>query len=255
MDMTKFYREEDLFPREFAAWEERPYGLLFLDARNRDSYDSNHALLFRDRVTDLSAALRDIVAFYTAKGIRPILYQSISEEGYFDEIGPELAAHGFGHWNEVQKYMVLAEASTIRPNPEIEIRKISRWDESYRTEIFEKAGEPWEAPVAEKALAKSNTLFWVAYRGDRPVGMMHSHITEGVCRVDYLLVLPEARNRGVGRALTHSFVEYCAANHITDCYLWPGGETAERLYYEAGFRPVETKQAARAAYRATEENQ
>jgi len=32
--------------------------------------------------------------------------------------------------------------------------------------------------------------------------------------------------------------------------LWPDGETAERIYYQAGFRYVETKQVGRAIYRA-----
>ena len=29
MDMTRFYREEDLCPREFTGMTERPWGILF----------------------------------------------------------------------------------------------------------------------------------------------------------------------------------------------------------------------------------
>ena len=76
-------------------------------------------------------------------------------------------------------------------------------------------------------------------------------ITNGVCRVDYLLVSREYRNIGVGRTLINSFVEYCIVNQIDNCYLWLDGETAEKLYYEAGFRYAETKQAGRARYKTT----
>lgn len=37
-------------------------------------------------------------------------------------------------------------------------------------------------------------------------------------------------------------------NKIENCFLWPDGESAERIYDEAGFRLVEAKMAGRACY-------
>lgn len=247
MNLEKIYTEEDLFPREITSCEERDYGFLFYNEENRESYDSNHAVIFRDRINDIGRVLDDVVRFYTKKGMTPIIYQSISDEGYFDEIAKSLAAHGFEYWTEQQKYMVLTGTNTIIPNPDIEVRRVTHWDDEYATEIFEKAGEPWEIDVARRALQNSSTIFFVAFYCGKPVGMSHCHLSDGVCRVDYLLVSKESRNIGVGRALIHSFVEYCTYNKITDCYLWPDGETAEKIYYEAGFRHIETKLAGRAA--------
>lgn len=34
-------------------------------------------------------------------------------------------------------------------------------------------------------------------------------------------------------------------NHIANCYLWSDGETAKKVYREAGFRTVAIKQAGR----------
>ena len=107
-------------------------------------------------------------------------------------------------------------------------------------------GEPWGIDVVKKALLNKNTLFFVAFYREVPVGMTYCHITDDVCRVDYLLVSKEYRNKGIGRAIIDSFVKYCEQNKIKNCYLWPDGETAEKIYYEAGFRLVETKQAGRA---------
>ncbi len=248
MYLEKIYKEEDLFPQKIAFWEEREYGFLFYNVDNKDSYDSNHAVIFKNRICDLNQVLDDIVKFYVEKGIRPIVYQSISDEGYFEEIKSILSDHGFESWTESQRYMILSEPSTITPNAEIMIEKISEWQEKYGAEIFEKAGEPWETAVAKKSLENRNTLFFAAYYNEKPVGVTYAHLCDGVCRVDYLLVSKEHRNIGVGRALINRFVEYCRANQINNCFLWPDGETAERIYYEAGFRHVDTKQAGRASY-------
>ena len=242
--------EEDLFPKEITNWIERPYGFLFYNDENKDSYDSNHAIIFRDRVTGLEQVLEDIVQFYSKKGIRPSIYQSITDDGYFEQICDELTRHGFDFWTETQKYMVLLEENYIQPNSNITVKKVTRWDDAFAIHIFEAAGEPWEIDVAKKALNKANTLFFVAYDNNVPVGMSHCHVADDVCRVDYLLVATDCRNKGVGRALIHHFVEYCNAHQIENCYLWPDGETAEKIYLEAGFRVVATKQAGRAAYRA-----
>lgn len=160
---------------------------------------------------------------------------------------------GFESWSEVQKYFILAEENKIVVNPEIAVSKISEWKEEYGTEIFEKAEEPWEIPVARKSLSNKNTLFFVACFEGKPVGMTYGHVRDGVCRVDYLLVSKEHRNIGVGRALISSFVEYCKENKIENCFLWPDGETAERIYCEAGFCYLETKLAGRASYVGSKE--
>lgn len=61
MDLEKIYKEEDLFPREITKFEEREYGLLFFDEMNKDSYDSNHAVIFQNRVKNLEQVLGDIM--------------------------------------------------------------------------------------------------------------------------------------------------------------------------------------------------
>ena len=72
-----------------------------------DSYDSNHAVIFRDIINHLSDALKDIVVFYREKGLTPIIYQSTLDNGYFTEIKDDLSREGFNSWIEEQKFMVL----------------------------------------------------------------------------------------------------------------------------------------------------
>lgn len=248
MNLEKIYVEEDLFPREITSYEQRDYGYLFYNMENKDSYDSNHAIIFKEKIYDLELVLKEISEFYSEKGIKPNIYQSIREEGYFKEIQGQLEAHGFECWTEAQRYMILLEKNGILSNSEICVKIITEWNDEYGKEIFEKADEAWGIDVVKRALKNDNTVFFVAFYKGKPVGMTYCHITDGICRVDYLLVSKEYRNIGVGRAIINSFVEYCHSNQIEDCYLWPDGETAEKIYYEAGFRHVETKQAGRAIY-------
>lgn len=249
MDFTKCYLEEDLFPKEITSYTEKDYGILFFNEQNKDSYDSNHAIIYKDRIKNLPAVLTDIVAFYKEKGTNPIIYQSMLDNRYFEEIRDELDAVGFDSWIEEQKYMVLAAENSIVPNPKITVIKEEKWRDEFGTEIFIKAEEPWEIDVVKRSLENSNTIFFVAYLKGKPIGMLHSHVTENVCRIDYLLVSKEHRGIGAGRAIVSMFVEFCKIHGIGNCYLWPDGDTPERIYYEAGYRYIETKWAGRASYR------
>jgi len=40
--------------------------------------------------------------------------------------------------------MVLCENNRIAPNPDVDVQRVCEWKEEYGTEIFVKAGEPWE---------------------------------------------------------------------------------------------------------------
>ncbi len=253
MNLEKIYREEDLFPREMVKYEEREYGLLFYDENNKDSFDSNHAVIFRNKVSDIEKTLEDITRFYSQKETNPIIYQATAEEGYFREIQDAFTGAGFDWWEEEQKYMTLSEQNRIVPNPQITVKKVTEWDPEYETEIFEAAGEPWEIDVAKNAMKNSNVIFLVAYYENKPVGMVHVHVRDGVCRGDYLLVSKKYRKIGVGRALMYHLVEYCKSGNIENFYLWVEKETAERIYIEAGFREIEVKKAARAAKKTEED--
>ena len=107
MNLQDCYMEEDLFPMIFAEYEERAYGILFYNAENKDSFDSNHAVIYKDRIHDIRQVLTDIVGFYKMNGSRPIIYQSMSDDDWFGEIKNELNEAGFESWVEEQEYMLI----------------------------------------------------------------------------------------------------------------------------------------------------
>ena len=128
MNLTDCYLEEDLFPKIFTNYEERDYGILFYNTENKDSFDSNHAVIYKDKIQNLQQVLSDIAKFYKAKGSHPIIYQSMLDDNWFDEIKDELSAAGYKSWIEDQEYMLLTGKNIIVPNPEIQVSKVDKWD-------------------------------------------------------------------------------------------------------------------------------
>ena len=247
MDLKNGYLEEDLFSKMFTNFEERPYGILFYNEENRDSYDSNHAVIYKDRTDDLNAVLSDIIDFYTSKNLRPIIYQSMLDDGWFEEISDELTAAGFKNWTELQEYMLPTGENKIVPNPELEVLKIETWDDELKT-VFLEAEDPWEIDVARTSLDDPGSWMFAARENGKTIGLLYGHISDIACRGDYLLVSKKHRRIGAGRALFHAYVEWCKQKGIDNAYLWPDGETPKRIYQEGGYELVEIRKAGRAVY-------
>ena len=245
MNLRDCYVEEDLFPMIFTEYEERDYGILFYNTENRDSFDSNHAVIYKDRIHDIRQVLADIVKFYKAKGSRPIIYQSMLDDNWFDEIKDELAAAGFKSWIEDQEYMLQSHGNLIIPNPEITVKKVSEWNDEIEN-VFIEAEEPWGIMVAKQTLAYPKAWMFAACLNRKVIGLLYGHISERACRVDYLLVSKKHRKAGAGRALFYHFVEWCRQNGIENTYIWPDGDTPKRIYEEGGYSVVEVRKAGRA---------
>ena len=248
MDLHDCFELEDLFPRSFTDYEERSYGILFFNTQNKDSFDSNHAVIFRDRIKNITTVLEDIVDFYYEKKLTPMIYQATREQGYFSEIAEELSDAGFDSWTEEQKFMVLTAENTIRPNTTVTVRRTVSWDPSFE-QIFAEAEEPWETEVARRSLADPDTAMWVSYSDERPIGILYCIKNGNACRLNYVLVSKLHRNAGAGRTLTYNFIEWCRENAIQKVFLWPNGKHPEKIYFEGGFRYAETVNAGRALYR------
>ena len=247
MTLQDCYVEEDLFPMIFTGYEERDYGILFYNTENKDSFDSNHAVIYRDRIRDLRHVLTEIAQFYKMKGSRPIIYQSMLDDNWFDEIKDELTVAGYKSWVEDQEYMLLAGKNNIIPNQKIEVKKVSEWNGELE-KVFVEAEESWEIMVAKRTLNHPKSWMFAAFLNEKIIGLLYGHVSERACRVDYLLVSKKHRKMGAGRVLFYNYVEWCRQNGIENTYIWPDGDTPKRIYEEGGYRVVEVRKAGRAVF-------
>ena len=110
MNLRDCYIEEDLFPKIFAEFEERDYGILFYNTENKDSFDSNHAVIYRERVQNLQAVLSDIAEIDETFFPNDDIIMEMMKKDFFEETGEGRKLNSFVHfimWNVLNADCVL----------------------------------------------------------------------------------------------------------------------------------------------------
>jgi ribosomal protein S18 acetylase RimI-like enzyme len=85
----------------------------------------------------------------------------------------------------------------------------------------------WRARVADGPC-------FIAYDGDDPVGMVGGQVVDGEAQLISMWVAPEARRRGIGRALVDAVVAWSAGRPLA-LRVMHGNDPAIRAYEEQGF--------------------
>lgn len=143
-------QEEIDFPKRFASYLEKDYGILFYMEDNKDSYDGNHACIYPEKITDLGAVLDDITTFYKELGMRASIYHPFVKD-YFKKKETILNAHGYTYTPEDDhRVMLLTEENMIDAPKRLDIRVLTEWDEHVATDILIPSDEPWEIEVTKK---------------------------------------------------------------------------------------------------------
>ena len=232
-------QEEIDFPKRFASYEEKEYGILFYMTDNKDSYDGNHGCIYPERIEDLGAVLDDITDFYSRLGIRASIYHPFVKN-YFKDNESILNAHGFTYTpEEDHRVMLLIEENRIRVPKRLEIRVLHEWDERVATDILIPSGEPWEVDVTKKRIAADGAYLFVGYIDGQAVVYTDIHKSEhGNTRFDYIVTSKEHRGKGYAGELLSFVVEYCKENKFPMCWQWAG--PSENICYRAGFREMFT---------------
>jgi len=102
-----------------------------------------------------------------------------------------------------------------------------------------------EVGAMSSAYAGDRAIYLVVVDGDRVVGgggiAPLAGGDEGTCELRKMYFLPEARGRGVGRALLARCLDEARARGFATCYLetLTGMDAAQHLYERLGFRRLE----------------
>jgi len=239
--------EEIEFPKLFASYEEKDYGILFYMKDNRDSYDGNHACIYPDKIVDLGAVLDDITEFYKKLGISASIYHPFKKD-YFKDNLDILKAHGYTYTAEDEhRVMLLTAENNISTPKRLDIRVLKSWDEHVATDILIPSGEPWEVDVTKKRAEQEGTYLFVGYLDDKAVVYTDIHKSKyGNTRFDYIVTAKEQRRKGYASELLSFVVEYCKENRFPLCWQWAG--PSENICYKAGFREAFTMEAGYAKF-------
>lgn len=240
--MEAIKQEEIDFPKCFASYVEKEYGILFYMENNKDSYDGNHACIYPHKITDLGEVLDDIKEFYKKFGIRATIYHPHKKD-YFRQNEKILNAHGYTYTPEDdRRVMLLTEENQITTPKRLTIRVLNEWDERVATDILIPCGEPWEFDVTKNSIEKEGALLFAGYLDKKAVVYTLIHRSElGNTRFDYLVTNKEYRGNGYASELLSFVTDYCRQNDFPVCWQWAG--PSEHICYRAGFREAFTMEA------------
>ena len=195
--MEKGIRQEEIeFPKRFASYEEKDYGILFYMSDNKDSYDGNHACIYPERIKDLGKVLDDITDFYGKLGIRASIYHPYVKD-YFKDNEAVLNAHGYTYTpEEDHRVMLLTADNQIKESGRLEIKVLNTWDERVATDILVPGGEPWEVDVTRKRIEQDGAYLFVGYLEGKAVVYTDIHKSDyDNTRFDYIVTAKEPEYR------------------------------------------------------------
>jgi hypothetical protein len=250
--MTEFLeiiaREEQEFPRLFANYDERKYGILFYNAKIKDHHDSNHAVIFPEKVDSLIVVLNDITEFYQSKGIQPALFHP-SYENYFINNAKTLKQCGYEFMTALDSRIMILQNTTMQPLiGRLDIRQITEYsmieDGSYFIEH-----DDFLTEIYKNCINKNGHYLFVGYFEDKPVTLLSFHVSKyGCTRFDEMKTANQYKNNGFAREMNKFAANFCIKNNLPVAYQWPAHGTSERITSEAGFQESFTLPSGWASY-------
>lgn len=102
-------------------------------------------------------------------------------------------------------------------DPNVQIRLAGPEDKETVTRVMQEAGLETEAALAE------GTTYWIATRGNQPVGAIGLEHGDGASLLRGAAVLPGARGTGLGRRLVMGAVQYAQGRGDRAIYMFSKG--------------------------------
>ena len=246
-------KAEQAFPKLFSFYEERPYGILFYNAKIKDHHDSNHAVLYPEKISDLNAVLIDIRCFYQNKGIVPAIYHPMTVENYFIDNAAILKSNGYEFMTALDaRIMVLKRTVIIPLSNKLDIRQIKDISVIENGSFFVEHDE-YLTEIYKNCIGKENHYLFVGYYEEKPVTLISFHVSEyGCTRFDEMKTAKEYMGRGFAREMNKYAANFCISNNLPAAYQWPAHGTSERITSEAGFQVSFTLPNGYACYAITD---
>jgi GNAT superfamily N-acetyltransferase len=247
----RIIKTEEEFPKHFADYIEKPYGIIFYNEEDKESHDSNHAILYPENINNLESVLREITVFYLEKDIVPRINHpykiSYFEENkrIFEKCGYEITA-----FKDYEILTLTSKNTLIKGDNLLNIHLIKQWDERIANDIFLPIGEEYEVEVLKRSMLMSGNYVFVGYIENKAVAIIYFHVSAYDCiRFDYIVTAKEHRGKGYAREMQKAAVEYCMNNNLLNCYMWCANQISEKICQESGFRLAFKLPAGAAVYK------
>ncbi|MDP4146535.1 MAG: GNAT family N-acetyltransferase [Bacillota bacterium] len=210
--------------------------MIYYNDNNKSSHDSNHAILYTDKIDNLDIVLDDISEFYLQRGITPRIYHPYIN-GFLEQNKQIFLNHGYDiEIYDSCQYMLLTGENKINVTKRLSIKRLREWDERIASQIFIPNDKEYAINVIKEAVKNEKYHLFVGYLDDIVVTVASIFYSNyGCARLDDVETAITQRNNGYSRELISHLVEYHKENSKAAFYLWAENPTAIKIYTEAGF--------------------
>lgn len=231
------------YAKRFTNSAQKPYGFIYWNEANKDSYLCNHAI-----ITDyigVEASLKEISFFYKSKEITPCIYPSL-QMNELSTLTPHLTKHGYDVEILKHEYYLKKNECTITPVSGIYFSRLLQIKDDIRELILAENYGEWAIKYLERHIKSPGYHLMGGFVGNTLVTIASLSVFEGYSRIDDIFTFSFYRGKGYSASLLHHLVNYNKDNGDNYLYLYSHFPEGERLYAKAGFEKLSNLQAWRA---------
>lgn len=223
------------FAKRFTNCSAKPWGLLYWNEGNKESWDSNHAVI-KDAV-GAGSSIKEIVSFYKAKGIKPRIHSAFREKE-LDSLRPFLELNGFSIEMLPHRFYLHQGFSNISSVHGLHFERLRSVSQELRDFVLTYQYGHGAVMVLERHLSHPNYHLLAGYANDTLVTLASVNISVGYSRLDDVYTSPYYRGKGYSSALINYVLEYHKERSENYLYLYSSVPEAIKVYGKAGFVPI-----------------
>lgn len=234
---------EQQYARRFTNMTQKPYGYIFWNEANKDSYLCNHAI-----ITDfigLESTLKDISFFYKQKDITPMLFPSLKQNELV-QITPHLKNHNFELELLNHEFYQWEKDSTIEPAHGLFFDRLVQIKDDVKELIRAENYGEWAIKYLEKHIKSPGYHLLGGFVEDQLVTMGSISVFEGYSRIDDIFTFRFYRGKGYSGSLLDHLVKYNKETTDNHLYLYSHTPEGAHLYERVGFTKIPGLQTWRA---------
>jgi len=241
--LSRLIMIEQQYARRFTNMTQKPYGYIFWNEANKDSYLCNHAI-----ITDfigVEASLKDISFFYKQKDIVPRIFPSL-KQNELTELAPHLKNHNFDIEMMKHEYYKLENEGVAVSVHGVYFTRLQQIKDDVIELIRAEGYKDWAVKYLERHIKSPGYHLIGGFVEDQMVTMGSISVFEGYSRIDEIFTFQFYRGKGYSSSLLNYLIKYNKENGDNHLYLYSHTPDAATLYEKAGFVKINDLQVWRA---------
>jgi GNAT superfamily N-acetyltransferase len=247
-NLKRLIETERNYAKRFTNVTPKPYGIIYWNEGNKESYASNHAV-----ITDfvgVESSLKDISNYYRAKNITPVLFHAL-HPNELETLTPALKKYGFEIESLNHEFYLLENEPAIAPVGGIYFERLTSVRDDIRELVLSDSYGEYILKYLERHLKSPGYHLLGGFANDELVTIASVDIFEGYSRIDDIFTHKFYRGKGYSGGMLNHLINYHKKQSENHLYLYSHSPLGASLYEKAGFVKIPNLQAWRAIKTAT----